>query len=317
MGIRLDNMCNTELNDPLEVELSNIKFPSGISLAEGFENFPSIETIKTFIKSHTYAFSEELVKEVQASIAVKVSIIDAVSGSLLIHYLYLDAIKEYPTLKSKTQNVYAIQLIGPLDENGQDTKEHILSESPVVEAILIDDIGDTFISSKDIEHQVDSADYRMRVASTKAHVVDRLHPEGNGNIIIHIFAKQWIATCFGMNSGIGETDHTRENHFIRARMHEISILERTCCLPLAFDDKLAANWGKEQVQQYIDLLKAHSFFPNGEIPPELEAMYNAVIAFKNTVRERDLDKHDQLVLAKNLWIKLKNLEKLILQDAES
>lgn len=304
---------NIEIS-PLEQEIQNLNLPRGISLAKGFEKFSNIASIKQYIRNHTYEFRDRLIEEIRDIDADKVSLIDAASGSLLIHYLYLIGIKGDISLVHKTHNVFAIQIHGPKQSNGQGTKEHIFSAEEMEEIqILIDDILDTAGSSRDVQKRRGDHRFRMRTLSIKIGKLSNLLPRGNGRMKFHTFADEWIATCFGMNSGIGETKNTKNNPAIRARMHEISKLERTCCLPLAFNDELAADWGPQEVQQYIDILKTNSFFEDGEIPVELNAMYDDVIAFKDHAEVNNLSLEDQQFLAPELWQKLKAQEQLILK----
>jgi hypothetical protein len=72
-------------------------------------------------------------------------------------------------------------------------------------------------------------------------------------------------------------------------------------LPLALNDRLTSDWTEEDVDNYIRLLKEHSYFPEGIIPPELDEMYDAAYKFKNG-----------LILKEELWLVLKLAEQRIL-----
>ncbi len=313
-------MSNTAVRpevSSLENEIKCLNLPRGITLAKGFEKFPNLETIRSYIKTWTYEFVERLIAEAQNSETNNFTVIDALSGSLLLHYLYLDSIKDNPQLKSKTKNIYAVQIPGVKTSSGQDSKRHLISDYSDGDTRLIDDIVDTAVSSGDIENTVNNDAYRMRALSYKSSTLKNAHPLGNGNIPYHVFDDEWIATCFGMNSGLGDTEYSKSNEYIRARMYEISILERTCCLPLALEDRLVEDWGEEEVQQYIDTLRSNSIFQNGEVPTELANMYNHVIEFKSIAESKGANETQIANAAENLWQKLKIQEAVILKVVEA
>lgn len=267
--------------DYSNLELLEKSLPSGLRLARSIEG--KIVTPED-INKVANDFADGLIKEF-AQEADPFRVVIPVSGGLFIYFTLLEKLKSNPDLLKKIEFVFGIEF-------PKGSKSYVLTNSSgkKKKTYVPDDIWDTGGSFRGVEAALgDTALGKVisRNLSTKEHVLSQMPP--NGDLPYHVFRPEWITTCFGMNSGIGEKAEPGAR--VYERRHEIAVAERMSNLPVAIiEGKMDEinNWSDKEIDEYLDIL-SHFQVWQEPVRSQVKAFYQAINKFyENPLEQLDL-----------------------------